>query len=78
MFEDIEEAFKDLDKNEFAFFATSLAGYRDSLMSKGFTRREAMRLVETYSKFIYDMSIEEFISQKQEEEFGADDEDDVA
>lgn len=66
--ENLEQAFKDLDAREFTFFAAALASYRRSLMKEGFTRREALRLVETYSKFIYDMSIEEFIVEKRKEE----------
>lgn len=72
----LDDLFKDLDANEFNFFAISLAAYRDSLTSKGFTRKEAMRLVETYSKFIYDMSVEEFIAQKEDELMKDIDEDD--
>lgn len=70
----VADAFKDLDENEFSFFSTALAGYRDALMKRGFTRREAIRLVESYSKFIYDMSIEEFMARRAEEQDAKDDE----
>lgn len=66
--ESLEDAFKELDDQEFGVIATALGGFRSALMKNGFTRREAIRLVETYSKFIYDMSIEEFISQKRDHE----------
>lgn len=78
--DNVEDAFKELDENEFTFFSRSLAAYRRRLMSEGFTRREAMRLVEAYSKFIYDISIEEFMAEKDSERadriFGTDDVDD--
>lgn len=73
--ENIEEAFKDLDANEFKFFAAALSSYRRSLMKEGFTRKEAMRLVDTYSKFIYDMSLEEFIVSRNEAIANDDDDD---
>lgn len=56
-----EDAFRELDQKEFVFFAQALAAYRESLIKEGFTRREALRLVESYSKFIYDMSVEDFL-----------------
>lgn len=62
--ENLEEAFKDLDAKEFEFFAAALGAFRQSLQKQGFTRREAMRLVETYSRFIYDMSLEDYIANK--------------
>ncbi len=80
MYSDVEDAFKDLDKREFHFFASALAAYRKSLMDQGFTRREALRLVESYSKFIYEMSVEEFMSRKakedSEQDIDLDDDDD--
>lgn len=76
-FENYEEAFKELDKKEHVFFSRALGGYLKSLMQEGFTRREAFRLVEAYARFVYDMSIEEFISQKQREELGDDIDDDL-
>lgn len=72
----LEEAFKDLDSNEFAFFSKALSAYRRALMKDGFTRREAMRLVEAYSRFIYDMSVEEFMVQNDKKRFSSDDVDD--
>lgn len=65
---DFEKEFKKLDSGEFTFFSKALSGYRNSLMAEGFTRREAMRLVEAYSKFIYDMSLEDYISRNRREE----------
>lgn len=64
----VEEAFKELDRKEFNFFAQALGAYRKALVKEGFTRREAQRLVETYAKFIYDMSLEEFLTEKRIEE----------
>lgn len=52
-----EEAFKEADSKQYSTIAQSLAGYRKALMSEGFTRREAMRLVESYSNFIYDLTL---------------------
>lgn len=66
--ENLEEAFRELDDKEFTVIAKALGDFRSSLMKNGFTRREALRLVESYSKFIYDMSIEEFIAQKRQHE----------
>lgn len=65
--DNVEAAFKELDAKEYSFFANSLSAYLKSLMDQGFTRREAMRLVESYSRFIYDLSIEEFLHQKHDE-----------
>lgn len=72
-----EELFKELDQTEFKFFASALSAYRASLMNEGFTRREAMRLVEGYSKFIYDMSIEDFMVEKASNEDVDEDDDDT-
>jgi hypothetical protein len=73
--ENLEDAFKELDRKEYQVIAKALGDYRDSLMTQRFTRRESMRLVETYSKFLYDMSLEEFILQKRREERKAFEED---
>lgn len=63
-----EDAFRELDEMEYSLFAKALADYRNQLMKEGFTRRESLRLVESYSKFIYDMVVEEFLAQKRKEE----------
>lgn len=63
----LEAAFKDLDSKEFGFFADALGAYLKALMKAGFTREEAMKLVESYSRFIYDMSIEEFWATKKDD-----------
>lgn len=68
MFKNVEEAFKDLDEKEFHFLAATLSAYRDSLLKHGFTRKEAMKLVEAYSKYIYDMSIEDYMKDDEEED----------
>lgn len=65
MWDNLEDAFKDLDSNEYNFFAKSLGSYLRALMVEGFTREEAFNLVESYSKFVYDMVIEEMISKSQ-------------
>lgn len=79
-YENVEDAFKDLDKREFHFFASALASYRKALMDQGFTRREAVKLAESYSKFIYEMSIEEYMNRKAAEssevDIDVDDDDD--
>ena len=64
MWDNPEQAFRELDKNEYNFFARTLGAYHKALMAEGFTRRESMKLVETYAKFVYDMVIEELISGK--------------
>lgn len=64
----VEDLFKELDQRKFTNIARPLAAYRIELMKEGFTRREAMRLVEAHSKFIYDMCIEEFVTDQDEEE----------
>lgn len=83
MFDNVEDAFKDLDKKEYDFFAKALGLFRDALVKEGFEREEAMVLVASYSKFVYDMGLEEFISSKDEERYGretevdSDDEDEL-
>jgi len=67
----VEELFKELDEQQFVDVAKSLAAYRGSLMKEGFTRRESMRLVEAYSKFLYDITLENFLSEKRQEEYEA-------
>lgn len=62
--DNVDDMFRELDEREYNLIAGALGNFRSSLMTNGFTRREALRLVETYSKFIYDMSIEEFLSQR--------------
>lgn len=66
MWDNVEDAFKDMDRKmdvaEYSLIARLLSSYRESLMQQGFTRREAMRLVESYSKFIYDLVIEDMLS----------------
>lgn len=64
MWQNPAEAFKELDAKEYSFFAQSLSAYLKALINEGFTRRESLRLVEAYAKFIYDLSIEEFIREK--------------
>ena len=79
--DNLEDAFKELEAREFAFLASCLGALRKSLMSEGFTRREALRLVESYSKFIYDLGMEEFIMRSRvnddEEKYEAPEDDDV-
>lgn len=65
--DNVEDAFKELDKKEFAFIASSLGAFRHALMAEGFTRREALRFVESYSRFIYEMSMEEFLADKEKQ-----------
>lgn len=62
-----EDAFKELETKEFSFFAKALAAYKRALVQEGFNDEEAMRLVEAYSKFIYDMSVEEYLTDPGEE-----------
>lgn len=66
--DNLEDAFKDIDKNEFRFLAEALSSYRKSLMDEGFTRREAARLVESFAKYIYDMALEDFMVEKARED----------
>lgn len=58
-FDNWQDAFKKADANQYGTVAKALAGYRRALMAEGFTRRETMRLVESYSAFIYDMTLNE-------------------
>lgn len=67
-FDNPADLFKELDVKEHSFLAQPLAGYLKALMNEGFTRREAMRLVEAYQKFMHDLSLEEFIYEKNQEE----------
>lgn len=64
----VEDLFNELDQSKFYEVAKPLADYRNELMKNGFTRREAMRLVETYSKFTYDLMIESMISDRHSSE----------
>lgn len=76
MWDSIEDAFGELDKEEYFFFARTMGAYMRSLMAEGFTRREAFRLVESYSKFVYDMVIEEVMAEKDSKSNDDDDQDD--
>lgn len=73
--DNLEDAFKELEAREFAFLASCLGALRKSLMNEGFTRREALRLVESYSKFIYDLGMEEFIMRTRAQDDAEDYED---
>lgn len=68
MWDNIEDAFKELDGKEYAHYAKALGAYFKALLDEGFTREEAAPLVHTYSKFLYDMTLEEFTSEKRREE----------
>lgn len=59
MFDNLEDAFKQLDKKPYEPVSKTLALFRESLMQHGFTRRESMRLLDTYAKFLYEWAIEE-------------------
>lgn len=63
MWDNLEDAFKDLDKDEYHFFAKTLGSYRRALETEGFNKEEAFKLVEAYSKFVYDMVIEEMLNK---------------
>lgn len=68
-----EEKFKELDANVFSFFAKALAGYKQALIETGaFNSQDAQRLVESYAKFIYDMSIEEYLDKSLEDDDNSD------
>lgn len=69
-FETLEDLFRELDINEFKFYAEALASYRKALLQAGFNSVEAFKLVESYSKFIYDMSIEDFVNKQMMDEYG--------
>lgn len=78
--ENVDDLFKELDKKEYHFVSASLWTYMKSLMDSGFSRREAFNLVQGYGKFIYDMTLEEFISNRRMEEdraFKEEEKDDV-
>lgn len=74
-FDSLEEAFEDLDKREYAFFAKALAAYRNALLEQGFSKSESFKLVAAYSKFIYDMGLEEYISERTASDFMKEDKD---
>lgn len=62
--DNVEDAFKELDVEQYDVFSGSLATYFQSLQKQGFTRREAFRLIEGYSKFVYDMAFEEYVAEE--------------
>lgn len=64
----VEDAFKELDKDEYSIFSTALSTYFKALQESGFTRREAFRLIEGYSKFVYEMMVEEYVRDYEEKE----------
>lgn len=70
-YENVEELFQELDENQYSKLSGAMWAYMRSLMKQGFTRRESFNLVQGYSKFLYDMTLEEFISQKRMEEDNA-------
>lgn len=63
MFDNVEDAFKQLDEAQYWPFAEALANYRDALIKKDFTRSEAMQIVHVYSKFIYEWALEEALTK---------------
>lgn len=67
----VEDLFKELDDHKFSHIAKPLAALRGELMKEGFTRRESMRLVESYSKFLYDAALEDIIADRRREDFEA-------
>lgn len=64
----LEDAFKELDSKEYMHYARALGAYKRALISEGFNDKEATELVLTYSKFLYDITLEEFLSEKRIEE----------
>lgn len=58
MYENLDDAFKDLKYKKYAPYAQALAAYRDSLLDEGFTRREATELLKLHTKYMYDRAFE--------------------
>lgn len=58
-FDDLEGEFRKLEAKAYWKLAAELSAYRDALMSKGFTRRESMRIVEGYAEIIHEVILDD-------------------
>lgn len=54
MYENLNEAFKQLKQNKYRPYAEALAAYRDALVEQGFTRGEALEILKLHTKYVYD------------------------
>jgi hypothetical protein len=67
MFNNVEDLFNELNgdgDDEYKAIAETLAHLRDSLISNGFNRREAMRLVDNFASFVYELAADSIRIQK--------------
>lgn len=60
MYENVNEAFKQLKQNKYKPYAESLAAYRDALLEAGFSRTEALEVLKLHTKYIYDRAYESY------------------
>lgn len=68
MWENPEEAFKELDEKEFAPIASTLSALLKCLGEEGFTREEAFELTKNFSKLLFDLTFEDYVNLKRLEE----------
>lgn len=54
MYDNLEEAFKQLQQNKHKPYAEALAAYRDALLEQGFLREEALEILKLHTKYVYD------------------------
>lgn len=75
--DNVEEFFRELDKREYAPLATPLGAYRRALEEEGFSQKQAFKIVKQYAKFLFNMTLEEFIGERDEKLFNDTEDDDV-
>lgn len=68
MWENPEEAFKELDEKEFAPIASTLSALLKCLKEEGFSHDEAFDLTKNFSKLLFDLTFEDYVNQKRLEE----------
>lgn len=72
MYENLDDAFRDLESKKYYSMAGELAAYRDALMAKGFTRREALRIVERFAELVHENIIDDVTIGRRINEIGKD------
>lgn len=76
--DNVEDFFKELDKREYAPLAAPLGAYQRALEEEGcFSQKQSFKIVKEYAKFLYKMTLEEYIGERDAEIFGGHDDDDV-
>lgn len=58
------DEFHELDKKEYGFLGKQLALFKEAMQDHGFENEQAMELTAQYTKFIFDMGVEEFMNAR--------------